>query len=115
MAGNYRAAGQQSCGTQMIAGIEGLRHAREMLDQAGRSASYPDTLISAAEDCWSASIDGTDWPVDLRVRLASVQRTMFRKGGIRTTVERMTPAEQSQLHSQLLDLIAAAERACGRD
>jgi len=96
-------------GREMIAGIERLRHARETLDQSGQSASYVDALVGAAEETWSASIDGVDWPVDLRVRVATLQRMLFRHGGIRGTVEGMTDAERSHLHRELLALVKTAE------
>jgi len=95
----------------MIAGIERLQHARETLDQSGQSASYIEALVMAAEETWSASIDGDDWPVDLRVRVVTLQRMLFRHGGIRGTVEGMSDAERSRLHNELLGLIKAAERA----
>lgn len=93
----------------MIAGIERLRYARETLDQSGQSASYVEALILAAEECWSASIDGTDWPVELRVRLATLQRMLFRFGGIRGTVEGMSDVERFRLEQELQGLIKAAE------
>lgn len=95
----------------MIAGIERLRHARETLDQSGQSTSYVEALVRAAEETWSAAIDGIDWPVDLRVHVATVQRLIFRHGGIRGTVEGMTDAERAHLHRELLSLIGAAEHA----
>ena len=93
----------------MIAGIERLRQARETLDQSGQSASYVEALVKGAEECWSASIDGSDWPVPLRVRIATLQRMLFRYGGIRGTVEGMTDRERSRLQQELIGLIDAAE------
>ncbi|MBA3315507.1 MAG: hypothetical protein M3552_01030 [Planctomycetota bacterium] len=96
----------------MIGGIERLRHAREKLNQTGQPTSYSPALIEAAEECWSASIDGGEWPVHLRVQMTILQRTMFRHGGIRASVERMSDHERSRLQDGLLNFIAAAERAC---
>ncbi len=84
---------------------------RETLDQLGQSTSYVEALVTAAEETWSASIDGDDWPVDLRVRVVTLQRMLFRHGGIRGTVEGMSDVERSHLHQELLGLIRAAERA----
>ena len=94
----------------MIAGIERLRYARETLDQLGQSTSYVEVLILAAEECWSASIDGSDWPVALRVRVATLQRMLFRYGGIRGTVEGMSDGERHRLELELIRLIEAAEK-----
>jgi hypothetical protein len=93
----------------MIAGIERLRQARETLDQPGQSASYVEALVQAAEECWSVSIDGSDWPVPLRVRIVTLQRMLFRYGGIRGTVEGMTDRERFRLRQELVGLIEAAE------
>lgn len=93
----------------MIPGIERLRYARETLDQSGQSTSDVEALVRAAEECWSASIDGADWPVQLRVRVVTLQRMLFRYGGIRGTVEGMSAHERSRLEQELVGLIEAAE------
>ncbi|HEX6987533.1 MAG TPA: hypothetical protein VF170_19295 [Planctomycetaceae bacterium] len=94
----------------MVLGIERLRRARELLDHDGRPASDPEDLIEAAGECWSAAIDAAAWPIDLRVRATMLQRSMFRYGMIRATVERMDAAERDRLRREILDLADAAER-----
>lgn len=99
----------------MLAGIERLRRAREILSQEGQNSSDGalECLAEAAGECWSAAIDWDSWPVSLRVQAAVVQRSMFLHGAIRTTVEQMSDADREKLRRDILELVDAAERSPG--
>lgn len=91
-----------------IRGIERLRAARHALDHAGEPPASR-WLHAAASEVWSAMIELSNWPTELRLRAVELQSSLLRYGPISMTLEQMVPPERLKLRWDLLAFIDHAE------
>lgn len=96
----------------MVAGIERLRKARQLLPVGAFSRR---DMLAAASEYWAATSDSPGWPTELQSLSDELNRSLFLYGPIRDTIAHMTDRELRRLADKRLELVATAERLATGD
>lgn len=93
----------------MIAGIDRLRRAADVLRRGGSSDRIRERVVAAATEYWSAAFDAPDWPAELRRKSEELHKNLFLYGPIRQSVEQMSERELRRLDRDLRAFLEFAE------
>lgn len=93
-----------------VLGINRLRRACEILERDSEAKPAETTLLAGASEVWSAMFEMPSWPPPLGAKAEELQRSLFRYGPIRMTVEQMTESERLELRRELKEFCDFAEQ-----